>query len=96
MNRSYWREKAAPIINEIIQANPTIDDREVKQLISNAYPFGQRAYHPYKIWLSEVKRQMLSRHYRLTSQCKQEKIDDLQLFSTGETHDDKHKRECWK
>jgi hypothetical protein len=29
-----------------------------------AYPFGERKYHPYKIWLSEIRRQRHPEHKR--------------------------------
>lgn len=60
-NKSYWREHAAPIIRKIIQETPDKTDKEVRKLISAAYPFSKRAYHPYKIWCDEVARQMCQR-----------------------------------
>jgi hypothetical protein len=33
-------------------------DAEVKKALFDAYPFGERKYHPYKIWLDEIARQM--------------------------------------
>ncbi len=29
---------------------------DIKKLISAAYPFGERKYWPYKVWLDEVKK----------------------------------------
>lgn len=55
---SYWRSHAKPIIAEVIKNNPGKSNAELKKLISKKYPFGERAYHPYKIWLDEVKRQL--------------------------------------
>jgi len=51
-----WRDRCRPIISKVIaehKGKPTL-----KQALHDAYPFGQRAYHPYKIWLSEIRRQM--------------------------------------
>lgn len=53
-----WREQAAPIIAAIIEKQGRADMKALKKAISDAYPFGQRDYHPYKIWCSEVKRQL--------------------------------------
>jgi len=53
---SYWRDKATPIIAAIISAHPA-DTPERRRLIRDAYPFGPRQYHPYKIWCDEVARQ---------------------------------------
>ena len=55
---SYWRTHAAPIISKIIKNNPSLNNQELKKLISEKYPYGKRAYHPYKIWLDEIKRQL--------------------------------------
>lgn len=52
---SYWRKTAAPVIAEILAKR---SDREAEdKLLFDAYPFGERANHPYKIWLNEIKRQ---------------------------------------
>lgn len=58
-----WRSHAAEIISKIIGARVPrrMSAEELKSLrkeISDAYPFGQRAMHPYKIWCSEVKNQL--------------------------------------
>ena len=51
-----WREKAAPIIAAGLAKYPE-DNRERKKALRDAYPFGVREYHPYKIWLDEIRRQ---------------------------------------
>jgi hypothetical protein len=33
------------------------DEKEIRKALHDAYPFGPREYHPYKIWLDEIKRQ---------------------------------------
>lgn len=53
-----WRKSAAPLIMEVIKNNPDLSIKDLKKLISKEYPFGERRYHPYKIWLDEVKRQL--------------------------------------
>lgn len=58
---SWWRRKAAEVIVKVIAENPDTDYDALKKLISAAYPFGERNYHPYKIWLSEVKNQLALR-----------------------------------
>lgn len=54
--KSLWRERAAQVIYKIIKDNPGITIKELRKKISKAYPFGERKYHPYKIWLDEVRR----------------------------------------
>jgi uncharacterized protein (TIGR02996 family) len=34
------------------------DEKEQRKAVSAAFPFGERRFHPYKIWLSEVKRRL--------------------------------------
>ena len=54
MTDSYWRQQARAAIaeaDETIPAAAPLADR--KRAIDAAYPFGQRKYHPYKMWLVE-------------------------------------------
>ena len=55
---AYWRDKASAVIQQVIQQNPGADEKTLRTLISQAYPYGQREHHPYKIWLDEVKKAM--------------------------------------
>ena len=54
--KSSWRIKSAQVIYKIIKENPGVTIKELHKKISEAYPFGERKYHPYKIWLDEVHR----------------------------------------
>jgi hypothetical protein len=49
---------ARGIITQVLADNPGKEEKELRQLLSAAYPFGMRKYHPYKIWLDEIKRQL--------------------------------------
>lgn len=51
----YWRQKAAPIIAEVIQRVGREDMKALRKALREAYPFGPRAYHPYRVWLDEIK-----------------------------------------
>jgi hypothetical protein len=51
----YWADEARRIINEVVH-RVGIDNPNLKAELRKAYPFGVRQYHPYKIWLREVKR----------------------------------------
>lgn len=57
MAESYWRKIAAPIIAEVLRITEGQNEKEIKKALREAYPFGQRKYHPHKIWLDEIKRQ---------------------------------------
>lgn len=51
-----WKEAAHQRIARVIAANPGVtDEKELRKLISAAYPFGLRQYHPYKAWCQAVK-----------------------------------------
>lgn len=54
--RTSWRQKAKPIIAAVIAAHPLAGPERDKAMF-DAYPFGERQYHPYKIWLDEIKAQ---------------------------------------
>lgn len=56
MSDSIWRDRAAPIIAATIAAHP--DGVGLPAALREAYPFGERKYHPYKIWLDEIARQL--------------------------------------
>ena len=51
---SRWREVSRPIIREVIDRVGLDDKRALRLALRDAYPFGERAYHPYKIWLDEI------------------------------------------
>ena len=81
-----WRAIAAPIIAEAIQAcgYPKGCDRTfMRKVLRAEYPFGERAYWPYKVWCSEVTRQ-LRRAEALGGMQQQLNLADLPLFT--ETH----------
>ena len=51
-----WKEAAHRRIAKVIADNPTVtDEKELRKMISAAYPFGLRQYHPYKAWCQAVK-----------------------------------------
>jgi hypothetical protein len=52
-----WREIAAPIIAKVLADTDGRPQGERLKALRNAYPFGERKYHPYKIWLDEIARQ---------------------------------------
>lgn len=53
-----WRERCKPIIAEVIAKNKGKTEKDIRQALSEAYPFGQRKHYPYKVWLDEIKVQM--------------------------------------
>lgn len=52
-----WRDEAAPIIYKVLQETKGKSDKEIRAALKVAYPFGERRYHPYKVWLSEIAKQ---------------------------------------
>lgn len=52
-----WREVAAPIIHAVLKQTEGQDEKVIRKALHDAYPFGERSMHPYKIWCSEVQRQ---------------------------------------
>lgn len=61
MKESHWRETANRVIRQVVEANPNATNDQLRQLAGQAYPFGPRKYHPYKIWLDELN-QMIPRN----------------------------------
>ena len=54
---SRWRSIAASVIHRVVQETGYSDLKALRKALQDAYPFGERKYHPYKIWLDEVRRQ---------------------------------------
>lgn len=52
-----WREHAAKIIERVLCETHGQPEDVIKKALFDAYPYGERRYHPYKIWLSEIRRQ---------------------------------------
>jgi hypothetical protein len=53
--QSKWRAAATPIIAKVLKDTQGLPEKDIKKALQDAYPFGQREYHPYQIWLSEIK-----------------------------------------
>ena len=53
---SPWRRRAYSVIREVL-AEVGRDPKALRLALRTAYPFGERRYWPYKVWLSEVNRQ---------------------------------------
>lgn len=53
-----WREKSAEVIRRVIDENKGVDEKTLRKALHDAYPFHERKYHPYKIWLDEIKVQL--------------------------------------
>jgi len=53
-----WRERAANVIWRIVHDHPGADERTLRVMLRESYPFGQRRYWPYKVWCEEVDRVM--------------------------------------
>lgn len=52
-----WRSIARPLIAKCVREIGLSDRKALNKALRDAYPFGERAHHPYKVWLSEIKRQ---------------------------------------
>lgn len=57
-----WRDRAAPIIAEVIRSVGKSDLKRLRAALRAAYPWGLRENHPYKIWCSEVRSQVGKQH----------------------------------
>lgn len=60
---SNWRIRSRQVIQRVLAALPAdATEKQKRQAISDAYPFGTREHHPYKCWLIEVKAALGTRH----------------------------------
>jgi len=50
-----WRDTARPIIAQVLADNTGKSELEIRRALREAYPWGERSLHPYKIWCDEIK-----------------------------------------
>jgi hypothetical protein len=59
--QSHWRKEAAEVISEVLDLCGDIsteeDRKAMRARLREAYPFGEKKYYPYKVWLDEIARQ---------------------------------------
>jgi len=53
-----WRDKARPLIAAVISEIGTDDLPKLRRALREAYPWGPRELHPYKIWCDEIRVQL--------------------------------------
>ena len=58
-----WRDMCRPIIAKVISEVGKEDKKALRVALREAYPFGDRRYWPYKVWLDEIKVQLGKRKY---------------------------------
>lgn len=56
--RKTWRERCATVIASVIYDHRGESVDEIRKALRKAYPFGERANWPYKVWLDEIKIQI--------------------------------------
>jgi hypothetical protein len=60
-----WRAMARQVVRETLDAIPTTaTEKECRAALRLVYPFGQRHFHPYKVWCEEVRRGLKARFGR--------------------------------
>jgi len=64
---SDWSEKSRRICRQIAEDHPKATGKELRRLFRDAYPFGPRAYWPYKAWLTACRREIDAREGRPTA-----------------------------
>lgn len=57
------RDVARPIIADVITRVGRDDQKALRAALRDAYPWGERAHWPYKVWCDEVQRQLSGRRY---------------------------------
>ena len=52
-----WRDSARPLIAKALEESKGKSEPEIRKALRDAYPWGERRMHPYKIWCDEIKKQ---------------------------------------
>lgn len=55
MSKDTYRDHFRPIIARVLRINAGQTQAKTNQALRDAFPMGQRAMHPYKIWLDEIR-----------------------------------------
>lgn len=58
-----WRDSARPLIAKVLAESKGKSEYQIRKALYDAYPFGERKYHPYKVWLDEIKVQRKKRRF---------------------------------
>lgn len=61
--QSNWRKYARKVIYKVLEETNGQTEKEITKALREAYPFGERARHPYKIWLDEIKVQRKQKRF---------------------------------
>jgi hypothetical protein len=78
-----WRDKARPIIARVLAETKGQSDDVIRKALREAYPFGEREYHPYKVWLDEIALQTgrkVKVDHRLGPRSRQPADETMPLF----------------
>jgi len=76
-----WRDDSQAVIARVKRNNPHATTEELKKLLYDAYPFGERKYWPYKVWCQCVRETLGLSRYRPKETPP---LTDLPLFDTAE------------
>lgn len=53
-----WRQQAQAAIAKALEDVTSTAPDELRRILFDAYPFGVRQYHPYKIWCDAVNKEI--------------------------------------
>lgn len=76
-----WRDKSAEVIRRVLEETQGQPKGVVDKALRDAYPFGERKYRLYKIWLSEIEVQRIGRGKRGAEiRAAQKKLQDWEAI----------------
>jgi len=59
-----WDVISCRTIERVMRENPDADLKTLRKRISEAYPFGERKYWPYKCWCREVRKALRNLEFK--------------------------------
>ena len=68
---------ARPIIHRVLQETKGQDEKAIRKALREAYPWGERSMHPYKIWISEIAVQLGKKRFGVKATKKDENQQEL-------------------
>jgi hypothetical protein len=76
-----WRDKARPVIAAVIADVGTDDLPRLRRALREAYPWPPRQYHPYEIWLDEIRVQLGTKPKRVKLEPERPAVSEQGKFT---------------
>lgn len=78
-----WGHVCDSVIARVCSENPGKSNEELRKLCNDAYPFGERSMHPYKIWCNCLTQRFGPSASKIRGIALKRKLDREKLIARG-------------